>query len=88
MLQRIRKLFSQKGQGIVEYALILAFVVAIAAVALSSKTGLGQSIQAVFSDTKDQIDSTRATVQGGGGTDTGTGTSGGGSTTGAGSTGT
>ena len=34
MLQRIEKFFrrdSQKGQGIVEYALILAFVAAIAA---------------------------------------------------------
>ena len=30
MLQRIEKIWSEKGQGIVEYALILAFVVAIA----------------------------------------------------------
>ena len=29
MLQRIRKLFSHKGQGIVEYALILGFVAVV-----------------------------------------------------------
>ena len=60
MLQRIYKFFhrkSQKGQGIVEYALILAFVVAIAAVALKSDSGIGQSIQNLFSNTKDKIDS-------------------------------
>ena len=48
MLQRIQKIWSEKGQGIVEYALILAFVVAIAAVALSSNSGMGQAIQAKF----------------------------------------
>ena len=48
MLQQIKKIYSEKGQGIVEYALILAFVVAIAAVALSSNSGMGQAIQAKF----------------------------------------
>lgn len=57
MLQRIRK-WSQKGQGIVEYALILAFVVAIAAVALSKDSGLGQKIQDLFTRTGDKIEST------------------------------
>lgn len=60
MLQRIYKFLhrkSQKGQGIVEYALILAFVVAIAAVALQSNSGIGQSIQNLFSNTKNKIDS-------------------------------
>ena len=60
MLQRIYKFFhrkSQKGQGIMEYALILAFVVAIAAVALKSDSGIGQSIQNLFSNTKAKIDS-------------------------------
>ncbi|MBE6101936.1 MAG: hypothetical protein E7200_07535 [Selenomonas ruminantium] len=60
MLQRIYKFFhrkSQKGQGIVEYALILAFVVAIAAVALKSDSGIGKSIQTLFDNTKAKIDS-------------------------------
>lgn len=57
MLQRIRK-FTQKGQGIVEYALILAFVVAIAAVALSTDSGIGQAVQNVFSKTSDKLNET------------------------------
>lgn len=41
---------SEKAQGIVEYALILAFVVAIAGVALSASTGsgLGKAINDAF----------------------------------------
>ena len=64
MLQRIRK-FTQKGQGIVEYALILAFVVAIAAVALSTDSGIGQAIKDVFSRTSDQLNTTAGTTGGG-----------------------
>ena len=63
MLQRIRK-WSQKGQGIVEYALILAFVVAIAAVALSKDSGLGQKIQDLFTRTGDKIETTSNSLQG------------------------
>lgn len=70
MLQRIRK-FTQKGQGIVEYALILAFVVAIAAVALSTDSGIGQAVQNVFSRTATQLDSAGGNT--GGGTGGGTG---------------
>ena len=57
MLQRIEKIWSEKGQGIVEYALILAFVVAIAIVALRSNSGIGQSIQNLFSNTGNKIES-------------------------------
>ena len=46
MLQRIKEfLYSEKGQGIVEYALILAFVVAAAAL-LSTNSGLSTAINA------------------------------------------
>ena len=55
LLQRIRK-WSQRGQGIVEYALILAFVVGIAVVALSSNQGLGEKIKSVFNRTGQQLD--------------------------------
>lgn len=41
------RLASEKGQGIVEYALILAFVV-ILAIALSSSGGLGDAVKATF----------------------------------------
>ena len=71
MLQRLRKL-SQKGQGIVEYALILAFVVAIAAVALNSKgtDSLGTKIKTLFSTTGQKIDSASQDINSGGGTTT------------------
>ena len=47
---------SQKAQGIVEYALILAFVVVLAAV-LTSHTGLSGAISSIFGKTKDQLNS-------------------------------
>ena len=56
MLQRIEKIWSEKGQGIVEYALILAFVVAIAIVALDKDSGIGQKIQNLFTTTGNKID--------------------------------
>ena len=64
MLQRIEKIWSEKGQGIVEYALILAFVVAIAIVALQSNSGIGQSIQNLFSNTGSKIESAGSQVGG------------------------
>jgi len=41
---------NNKGQGIVEYALILVFVVAIAAAVLTTDTnsGIGQALQTAF----------------------------------------
>lgn len=45
---------SQKAQGIVEYALILAFVVVLAIV-LTQSGGLSESIKNVFNDTTNQV---------------------------------
>lgn len=56
MLQFIEKKWSEKGQGIVEYALILAFVVAIAVVALGPDTGIGEKINALFTSTGEKIE--------------------------------
>jgi Flp/Fap pilin component. len=39
----------QRGQGIVEYALLLAFVVAVAVAVTSGTTGLEAAITGVFS---------------------------------------
>jgi pilus assembly protein Flp/PilA len=64
MLQRIEKIWSEKGQGIVEYALILAFVVAIAIVALKSDSGIGKSIQNLFTNTGAQIENAGKNVGG------------------------
>ena len=53
-IDKIKSKLSQKGQGMVEYALIIAFVAGIAAVALN--TGLGDSIKNAFSRASTQID--------------------------------
>ena len=45
---------SQKAQGIVEYALILAFVVVVAAV-LVGDNSLGSAIKDIFGAAKDQV---------------------------------
>lgn len=45
---------SQKAQGIVEYALILAFVVAVAVV-LVGNDSLGNAIKDIFGTAKDQV---------------------------------
>lgn len=45
---------SQKAQGIVEYALILAFVVAVAA-ALTNAGGLKEAIETAFSNVSTKL---------------------------------
>ena len=69
MLQRIEKFFrrdSQKGQGIVEYALILAFVAAIAAYVFTSsgQGSIKDSITELFSGAKSNIDQAKTDIQG------------------------
>ena len=46
---------NQKGQGIVEYALILAFVVVIA-MALTNSGGLQEKIKSVFTSVGNEVD--------------------------------
>ncbi len=46
---------SEKGQGMVEYALIIAFVAAIAIVALNN--GLGKAVDNAFSGAADMVNS-------------------------------
>ena len=45
---------SEKGQGMVEYALIIAFVVGLAIV-LTQQNGLSDAISNVFSDAASQV---------------------------------
>ncbi|MBO6293856.1 MAG: pilin [Selenomonas sp.] len=56
MLQRINNFFrkSQIGQGIVEYALILAFVVAVAVV-LGNNGGIRNAVSNIFNKTQTQL---------------------------------
>ena len=60
MLKYINKLVaklkaSEKGQGMVEYALIIAFVAAIAIFALNN--GLGNAIRGAFTKASSAVDS-------------------------------
>lgn len=50
MLVSLRKFFKEKGQGIVEYAVLLAFVVAIAAWLMSS-SGIQGEVSKTFEKT-------------------------------------
>lgn len=51
MLISMRKFFKEKGQGIVEYAVLLAFVVAIAAYLFTS-SGIKDEVTATFASTE------------------------------------
>ena len=51
MLTSMRKFFKGKGQGIVEYAVLLAFVVAIAAW-LFNNSGIKNEVTATFNSTQ------------------------------------
>ena len=53
LLQKLKA--SEKGQGMVEYALIIAFVAAIAIVALNN--GLGDAIKGAFSNASSMVTS-------------------------------
>lgn len=55
---------SQKAQGIVEYALILAFVVVLAVV-LSSGDGLGGAISDIFGTTAEKLSTAASKASGG-----------------------
>ena len=58
-IDKIKSKLSQKGQGMVEYALIIAFVAGIAAIALN--TGLGDSIKGAFTSASEQINNAGTT---------------------------
>ena len=53
LLQKLKA--SEKGQGMVEYALIIAFVAAIAIVALNN--GLGDAIKGAFTNASSMVTS-------------------------------
>ncbi len=54
MLTSMRKFFTEKGQGVVEYAILLAFVVAIAAYLFTSG-GIKDEVTASFSRTHSML---------------------------------
>ena len=58
----------EKGQGVVEYALILAFVVVLVTVALSDNSTIGQAVRDLFDSTAGKIRTAAGTGGTGGGT--------------------
>ncbi|WP_318606505.1 hypothetical protein [Mitsuokella jalaludinii] len=72
---------SKKGQGMVEYALIIAFVVAVAGVALKASTdeGLGKAINSAFTKVTDKINNYTGSTSGSGNASGGSSTNKGGS---------
>ena len=60
MLQKIQKFFSQKGQGIVEYAMVLGFV-ALLAVGLW-QSGLYGQTQRIFGTMASNMSATATTT--------------------------
>ncbi len=65
---KVMRFFEQKAQGIVEYALILAFVVAIAA-GLTNAGGIKDKVSAIFTQVGNTLDTakTNATTSSGSG---------------------
>ena len=55
---------SEKAQGMVEYALIIAFVVGIGVFLLNSNDGIGQAIRDIFNTTGDTLNDAQDNMQG------------------------
>ncbi len=57
MLTSMRKFFTEKGQGLVEYALILAFVAVLAFMMFGSESGMKSDVTSAFSQAQSRIKS-------------------------------
>lgn len=55
ILRKMNSFLAQKGQGMVEYALILAFVVAVAIYFTAGTSPLGTAISSVHSNAVNQL---------------------------------
>jgi Flp pilus assembly pilin Flp len=58
MLHKIRELLSQKGQGVVEYALLLGLVAVVAAYLIGG-SGLIDAVKVNINDVKSTLESAR-----------------------------
>lgn len=75
---KVKSKLSQKGQGMVEYALILAAVAILAGVVLANGGGLRTAIESAFDNVKTQIEGATTKVNTtSGSTSTGGGAAGG-----------
>ena len=55
---------SEKAQGMVEYALIIAFVVGIGVFLLNNDSGIGQAIRGIFDTTGNTLNEAQTGMQG------------------------
>ena len=55
MLTSMRKYFTEKGQGLVEYALILAFVALLAYMMFGTKSTMKSAVTSSFSQAQSRI---------------------------------
>ena len=62
MLTYTRKLFKEKGQGLTEYVLVLAFVAIIAYAMINGETGLKSTVNATFSESNSKISNTATSI--------------------------
>ena len=62
MLTSMRKLFKEKGQGLTEYVLVLAFVAIIAYAMINGETGLKSTVNATFSESNSKISNTATSI--------------------------
>ena len=63
-IDKVKSKLTQKGQGMIEYAMIIAFVAVIAGVALSSDNGLSQAIQGAFQKAANMISNNDVNTEG------------------------
>ena len=56
MLTSMRKFFKEKGQGLTEYVLILAFIAGVAYM-MFAKTGLKSTVSSTFGTAQSKIES-------------------------------
>ena len=55
MLTSMRDFFKEKGQGLTEYVLVLAFVAIIAYVMINGESGLKSTVNITFSESNSKI---------------------------------
>ena len=62
MLTSMRKFFKEKGQGLTEYVLIIAFVAMIAFVMINGESSLKTTVSSTYSDSNSKLSNAASNV--------------------------